>query len=137
MLRVSVCQRGFGLLEVVLSTMILSVGLLGGFMVIQNATARSVQGDMNTLATGLANDKMEDVLADKEFKGYGYLEAENYPAEDLDHGFTRIVDVVEVDPQDLQTPVSGSGLKRIEVTVDWGDEAAETVKISTLLTDYE
>lgn len=88
------------------------------------------------MGTQLASDSMESILADKEFMGYGVVADQNYPSEDLDHGFTRTVSVMEVDPADLTTPQMGSGLKKVEVTIDWGDHDNEKVELMTLLGDY-
>lgn len=131
-------QKGFGFLETVLTVTLLSVALLGGMTVMQNAVAKSVTGDMNTVATEAASEKLELIMADLNFSGYDEIVTENYPSEDLQdlYSLTRQVIVTEVG-QDLQTAQAGSGLKRVDVYVSWGDNASQRVKVSTVMADYQ
>lgn len=130
-------QKGFSLLENMLAATILAFALLGGMTVMQNATANTVNGDLGTIATEHANEKIEMVIADKTYSGYDYLDTDNYPVEE-DVGIyemTRTVTITEVDPDDLTTSMEGSGVKKVEVSVVWGSAAYQTVSISTLVSD--
>lgn len=132
-------QRGHSIFETVLSVSIVAGGLLGGMSVMQNSTLTSQNGDRATVGGELASESMESILADKEFLGYGVVAAENYPNEELAapfSGFTRTVTVTEVSLSDLTTPQVGSGVKKVAVTVDWGDGDDEKVQLMTLLGDY-
>ncbi|MBF0105102.1 MAG: prepilin-type N-terminal cleavage/methylation domain-containing protein [Deltaproteobacteria bacterium] len=133
-------QKGFSLIEAIFATTILAVGLVGGMLTLQNSTLHTVNADFSSIATQLANEKIEAILADKEYLGYGYLDAEaNYPAEQLAedfNAFERFVTITEVDPDDLTEPQEGSGVKKINVVVNWGEKDYQTVTVTTLVTDY-
>lgn len=132
-------HKGFTLLENILSMVIISIGLMGTMIVMQNAALNTVQGDMNTIATQYANEKVEEILADDTFQGYDYLQDGNYESEVIDgYDMNRSVQIVEVNSDDLTTVEEGSGLKKVTVTVYWDDgEADEQVIVSTLISDYE
>lgn len=131
-------QKGFTLVESIMTTVLLGVGLLGGMMVMQNSVLHTVKGDMSTIATQLASEKVESILADKAFNSYEYLDSDNYDTEQLDtYNMTRWVSIVEVSGEDLETPSEGSGMKKVDVTVAWGDTSAEQVVVTTLISSYE
>lgn len=132
-------QKGFSMIETVLTSMILAVGLVGGLLVFQNASANTLYSDFTTIATQSANEKLEEVMADKEFSGYAIVTEANYPSENLStpYEMTRTVSVLEVSASDLVTPDSGSGLKKVDVSVCWGDcSSSHTATVSTLIADY-
>ena len=132
-------QKGFTVVENILASIILSVGLLSGLMAMSNATSHTLRGDMNTVATQLANEKIEQILADKSFVNYEYLSTGNYQDEILSDAYymQRSVVITEVNTDDLSTPEEGSGMKKVAVTVSWGNGAAEEVVVSTLISDYQ
>lgn len=126
------------MLEGTFSTMLLAVGLLGGMAVMQNVTATTLNGDMNSIAIQLANEKIEEVMADKTFQGYASVLDEKYPKEDLSapyQGFSRSVTVTEVDDGDLITEEPNSGLKRVDVTVSWGGD--DSITVTSMVGDYK
>lgn len=126
------------MLEGTFSTMLLAVGLLGGMAVMQNVTATTMNGDMNSIAIQLANEKIEEVMADKSFQGYNVVADENYPGEELEapyQGFSRNVTVTEVNSGDLTTEEVGSGLKKVDVTVSWGN--GDSVTVNSMVGDYQ
>ena len=132
-------QKGFSLVEAVLSTVVLGVGLLAGLMVFENASANTLYSDFTTVATQTANEKLEEIMADKESSGYASITESNYPDEDLTtpYALTRDISIYEVSSSNLNTPSAGSGLKRVEVSVCWDDcSSSHSVTVSTLLADY-
>lgn len=136
------CEKGFTILETILTTTILAAGLMGGMVVMQNAVARTANGDLNTIATQKANEKIEEILADNQFRGFDYITDGNYDGETLEeYSFSRTVNVTEVSSDDLTSAEEGSGLKKVDVTVSWGSDNAnadhQQVTVSTLLSDYE
>lgn len=131
------CQRGITLIEAVLTTVILSMALFGGMIVMQNASISSVERDLRTQAIYLAQEKIEIVLADTQSFGYNYITTANYPTETLSGSFNRTIQIFEVDKENLITPASNSGLKKINVTVNWGGQAYQTVIHSTLIANLE
>lgn len=133
-------ERGFSLIEAILSTLILSVSLAGGMLVMQNVSRHAMTGELNTTAIQLANEKMDMIMADKEFKGYDYLISENYPTE-TELGttgvFTRQVSIMEVSRDNFNMPQVGSGLKKVDVIVSWGLQSGSSVTLSTLLANVD
>lgn len=131
---------GFSLLENILATVLVAIGLMGGLLALQNSTLHTVNSDLSSIATQLANEKVEAILADKEYLGYDYLVAEsNYPTEQLADdlsGFERTVTIMEVSAEDMTTPEEGSGVKKVNVVVNWGNKDYQTVSVTTLVTDY-
>lgn len=135
-------QNGFSLIEGVLATMLLSFSLSGGVFMMQNTMKNSISSDYRIIATQLANEKIETILADKALDlGYNGITSDAYQSESLSYGnnnsaFARSVSVTEVAENDLTTPEEGSGMKKVEVTVSWGQESNEQITVSTLLTNY-
>lgn len=132
-------QRGFTLIETILTIVLLSFGLIGGLTLFRNSTENSLTKDYRVIASQLASEKIESILLDKEFQGYDTITEANYPDENLadPYGeFSRSVTIQEVDPDDMTTPSAGSGYKRIDVDVTWGAEGYQTITVSTLVTDY-
>ncbi|MBF0104327.1 MAG: hypothetical protein HQM16_03260 [Deltaproteobacteria bacterium] len=130
-------QKGFSLLENILAAVLLSACLFGGMTVMQNVTANSVNIDLSSIATELANEKVEMVIADKTYNGFDVVET-NYYQQETDLGayaMTRFVTVTEVDPDDLTTGVEGSGVKKVDVTVSWGSADHQRITVSTLISD--
>jgi len=132
-------QKGFTCIETILTTVILSVGLMGSMMVMHNATANTVNNDFSTVATQLANEKIEQILADKQFISFASITNDNYPNEVVTdvYNMSRTVSVTEVNSENLSVPEAGSGLKSVAVTVSWGDQDYQFVTVTTLLADYQ
>lgn len=131
-------QKGFTILESILTTALVAVGLMGGMLTMQNATLNTVNGDMNTVATQLASEKVDVIMADKSYNGYEFVSAENYPTEDLTapYNMDRTVTVTEVNAEDLNTPEIGSGVKKVAVTVSWGEKDNQSVTMISLVSNY-
>lgn len=132
-------QSGFTFLEIVLTTSLLAVGFWGGFALLQNTTNNSLENDLRVMASQLASQKIETIIADKSFVSYDWVDPNNYPPENLAapySGFTRTVDVLEVSPNDLSTAQPGSGYKKVDVIVSWGNLPSEAIRVTTLLTNY-
>ncbi len=130
-------QCGSSLIDVVLTTLVLGTALFGGILAMQTVTAHSVNGDLNSIAVQFANEKIEAIMADAEYKGYEAVVDANYSSENIpDHyNMTRSVGIVEVSESDLSTPAAGSGLKKIDVTVTWGVGEYQTVTLTTMVAE--
>jgi len=137
MLKFLKSNKGFTIIENILTVTVVALGLMGGMIVMQNATAKTVNNDMTTIATQVANEKIEAIMADKEFSGYTTIIEDNYPTEGLSdpYNFTRTTDINEVNAEDLTTSEESSGMKKVVVTVSWGDEDYHKVSVSTLVAD--
>lgn len=132
-------KKGFTLLEAVLAVLILGIGFFSSMLLIENISISTINTDRNIVSAQLANEKIETIIADKKFKGFSYVDTANYPMETLAGpyaGYKRKVFVSEVQPGDLFTPMPGSGIKRVLVTVFWGSTAAEQVTITGMVSKY-
>lgn len=89
-----------------------------------------------TVATQIANEKLEEILADKAYRGYSYvIDSANYPEEIIQGEITRSVVVTEVSDTDFNTAEEGSGLSKVDVVVKWAKD--EEVVLTTLVSDYD
>ena len=132
-------QKGFTFIEAILTTVLLACGLSGGYAMMHNSINYSLDNDHLVIGSQLANEKLQEVIADKTFTGYDAITQNNYQQESLNgaySGFTRTTTVTEVDPADLTTLDAGSGYKKVDVTVSWGNENGQTVEVSTMLSDH-
>lgn len=136
-------ENGFSLVEASMSTVILGFAFMVGVATMNNATIASANLDSQVIASQLANEKVEMILADNYLKQakYAYITEANYPDENLNYGnsnnaYKRSVDVTEVSPNDLSAAQANSGMKRIDVTVSWGNQGYQKVKVTTLVTQY-
>lgn len=132
-------QSGFAFVEAVLATVILGSVMWGSLVMIANASVQSSTNDRTMIASQLAAQKLENILSDKIFEGYKDLSNAKYPDESLDgvyEGFNRSVDITEVSSDDLVTPQSGSGCKKISVKVYWGDSSEDQVTVEMLVGEY-
>ncbi len=129
-------QNGFTVVETILSTSIMALGFMGGMAVMQNSVAGTVKGDRSTMAIQIAQEKVEEILADNQFRGYDFAsDSTNYDSESLDGGYVRSVSLTEVDPNDFSVASPGSGLSNVTVTVIWGNAYGQTVSYSTLIAE--
>lgn len=131
---------GFTLIEAISSIVILTIALPPMLWAIRDSHVRRVNPMMSSKARWLAAEKLEDIIADRHSttRGYSYLVAGNYPAENPVSGFigfTRSVAFAETGA-DLVT--AGTGYKRATVTVSWTDATAtaRSLSLSTVVTDY-
>ncbi len=107
---------------------------------VRQAHLQRVGPVMASKARWLAQEKLEDIIADRNSstRGYTYVVQSNYPAEPTISGFpgfSRSVSLAETNA-DLTTP--GSGYKKVTVTVTWTDASAtsRSLAVTTVLTDY-
>lgn len=105
--------------------------------------ASSMQSEKRTLASFLARQKMEIVMADKKVRqnGYAYVVNANYPAEASlaapFASFSRSTNIVEVRSNDLATPQAGTGYKSVSVTVTWQEGGQNRqLQLTTLMTQW-
>lgn len=139
-------DRGFSLLELIITIIVVSIGVLGLIAALSFTTGRSINAEMMTTATVLAQERMEQLIAEKRANGYS--------APSLDIGtttdpplaapyadYTRTVEICHVDVNlgspDCTAPSVETGYKRITVTVtNTRLPAASTVQVVTVVTDY-
>ncbi len=132
-------RTGFTLIELVLTIVVISVGLLGVLALFENAVRGAALADINVIAAHLAREKLEQIVHDKVRFGYAALDETLYPAESFSGDFSsyaRSTTIDEVSNADFLTPEVASGYKRVEVTVSWGAAANMHITIPTVLADY-
>ncbi len=119
-------QRGFTLIEAILVVTLVSIMGVALANLFTVGLRQSVHADFMTTAVGLANEKMEQILADKSGKGYPFIVADNYPAEwtlpDFP-GYARTVSIQD------------TGEYKV-VTVTVTHDKMVPVKLTTFLTNY-
>lgn len=123
--------RGFTIVESILSTVVVGIGLTGGMVAMSNVMVNVVQRDMRTIGSQLAQEKMEMVLSDHHNHGYNAIVPSHEKLTGDFAAFKRYVLVYEVSSQDLSTPKKGSGLKKVDIIVKWSQK--EFIKLSTLV----
>lgn len=133
-------HRGFTLIEAIACVVMLAALIPPTLWAIRESHRQRVNPMLASRARWLATEKLEDVIADRHSttRGYGYLVSGNYAAESSISGFpgfTRQVAFVETAANLVS---SGTGYKRITVTVNWTDAAgtARSLAIATVVTDY-
>ncbi|MFH1581821.1 MAG: prepilin-type N-terminal cleavage/methylation domain-containing protein [Pseudomonadota bacterium] len=117
-------NSGFTLMEVLVAMLILSVGLLGMAALITGIINSNKLSNRISVATVLAQDKMEDI------KRIGYDNAvggtEDYDTISDYSLYKRITNVATGDP--------AAGLKKITVTVYWESDD-HSVVLNTILAE--
>ena len=132
-------SKGYTVIELLLTVVIISVGMVGIMSLFENATKGALQADLNIIAANLCRERLEIIVSDKAAYGYASILSESYPDENFSSDFsvyTRNIVVTEVGSSDLLTESIGSGYKRIDVTVRWGSENSQKVSIPTVLSEY-
>lgn len=132
--------RGFTLIELILTTVVVSGGFFGLLTTFDAANRGAIQGQAHQAAVYLAQERLEQMTADKYYRGYGYLVPGNYPASEAvtvgSHQYTRLITITEVSGTDLTTAVQGSGYKRVAVTVSWPGGATNQLTLETVMGQY-
>lgn len=125
-------KKGFTLIGLVISIIIISICSIPIAIMYQQASLGSFQTRAITIATALAEEKMEEVLR------LGYLgisdAAGNFLTPFQDYSYQVIVHYVEA--EDLDTPVDPTvtGYKNIELQVN--HSAMGSIKLNSLLTNF-
>ena len=132
-------HQGFTLIEVVITIVLLAI-ITSGIMAMFTTFSQS-NGDPSviTQATELAQEKLDQIIADKNntVSGFNYVVNASYPAENPVAGFTgfnRSVNIIFVNTGTLNNTAGGiTNYKNITVTVS---SKAGSVTTSTLLGSY-
>ena len=119
-------SRGFTLIEMIMVIVFLSVALLATMNMMSTSVSGSMNIELINTATDLANEKMEEIFADKKSKGYGYVQQNNYQSESNPNGFSGFTRLVEISSQ--------SNSKRIRVRVTHPD--LQDIVLEAYITNY-
>lgn len=132
---------GFTLVEAVITLVLISGGILGVLHLFEQNVRSANNMEHTARASYLAQERLEQIVQDKEYLGFDTIVAVNYPTnENLTAqgfgGYTRTVNILEVNANDLTSPAPppGSGYKRITVSVQVA--GGDTVTLTTLLTRW-
>lgn len=127
-------KEGFSLVELVIVLILISVGLVTLLLVLQNASVNNATAHIMTVAGGLAEGKIEEILADRRNRSFAYIDNSNYPQESFD-GYNIDVDIYYVDRDNLNLQTGETDYKRAEVTVSKTASDAEVV-LATVVSNY-
>lgn len=140
-------NRGFTLIEAVLSLAVMAMGLLGVLYAFHGMGSSSVLADQTVTATNIARGAIEKVIAKRDASGYASALAAisggtfnqnpvtNYAP------FILSVAAYEVDPDDdgstddFLDASPGSGYARVTVTVTW-NSGTKSINLVTLIANY-
>ena len=130
-------KKGISLIEAVLTVFVLAIGFMSSMQAIQQIVSSSNFSDREIVAVQLAAGKLEGILADNKFRGFGYIIPANYPDETLTGtyaGYRRKTNIFQVAPgflNDVAAP--GQVLKHIDVKVYYGPNEVDSVTITELV----
>lgn len=132
--------EGFTFIEAILAMLIIGIGCTGLMTAFTVVNWQSGNTQMTVTAALLAQEQMERIVADKLYRGYQFIVPNNYPSPQVlpvpFERYSRTIVIREVAPGDLRTNQGGSGLKRVDITMQWGAAATQQVQLSTLVSSY-
>ncbi len=118
-------NRGFTMLEILIATVILTIGLLG----VAGLTIGTIKGNLYsknvTTATVISQGRLEDIQRD----GYIGATTTNFPAGPDAIAMGGVIFSMETDIQD---PAPDQNMKIVTVTTSW-DNNTRSVVLSTIL----
>lgn len=133
-------RRGGTLIEAISAIVIASVAFPPMLWALQGAHTTRVDPELAIRARWLAGEKLEDIIADRHSstRGYAYVVESNYPTEPSVGGFSNYSRSVSIAETGVSLSGSGTGYKRVTVSVGWTDGRAQprTYSVSTILTSY-
>jgi prepilin-type N-terminal cleavage/methylation domain-containing protein len=132
-------ERGFTLIEIVITLVVLSIAAVGVLTVFSTGTMGSADPLIANTAAHLAQEKMDSIVGDRASFGYSWITASRYPAENpvaAAPSYNRSVQVICVTNTDLSTSVScPQQYERVTVTVT-PIAGSAAVSLSTVFANY-
>ncbi len=132
-------EKGFSFLEALFALLILSVGFSGILSLYSLMNENTSNDELKLVASKLASEKIEQVLANKANLGYSNISTgTTTDAITYDNlNFSRQTNINYVESTDLST-VSGSdtGFKKIDVTVNWSNGSNQNVTVQSLISNH-
>jgi prepilin-type N-terminal cleavage/methylation domain-containing protein len=130
-------KKGFGLLEIIISMTILSVGIVGVFSAFPRGVAIEKNSEQSTIANHLAQMKIEwfsNLHYDEITVGVqeNNVRVEQDQTSNL-YSFFR-TSTVELIDQNFNPSASDMGLKKITVTISWNSvfQSTKSISLSTI-----
>lgn len=140
-------KDGFTLIEIILAIIIISIGVLGLVSAISFTSSKGINAEVITTAHVLAQECMENLIAEKRANGYGAGPLAigttiDPPACPAFTGYPRTVEICNVDGNlanpDCTAPDNVSGYKRITVSINYtglADLPTPVVSLVSVVTD--
>lgn len=125
-------KNGFTLIELIISIIVISICVIPIAVMYQQALQGSLETKVLTVATSLAEEKMEEILR-LGYSGISNVGLNNFPKPFDDYNYEVIVHYVEASDLDTSVDPTETDYKNIEVQVT---HAIQTVTLTSLLTDY-
>jgi prepilin-type N-terminal cleavage/methylation domain-containing protein len=124
-------ERGFSLIEIIVTLVVLSIAVIGVLSVFTTGTSRSADPLILNQAAALAQEKMDEAIALRKSGGFAAVGAAGgaFPAPFDAYNWARVVDC---DPTFVPCPAQ---YQRVTITVSW-NAGAESVSLVTLIADY-
>lgn len=135
-------RRGFTFIEAIVLMFVIGIGAVGLMTALTAAGRQLNDGNMTITATALAQEQIDRIVADRTLRGYPIVTQNTYVSPEVlgapFNGFTRVTTIREVRADDFTRELAGSGVKRAEVEVRWGNanQPGGQIHITTLLTQY-
>ncbi len=135
--------HGFSVIEALIAMAVLSFGMVSLMTIFAQVTRSSMDDELMAVASRLASQKIEEVLATKAAggtSGYSNIStgtvADNVTYDSMP--YTRTTDIYWVAANGNFQTVSQSdtGLKRIDVTVSWDNGSSQSLRLSSLISSY-
>lgn len=131
--RTAARQKGFTLIELVLVIVIITVASMPLFSLFTQATSSLLSNEDLQAAVQLAQEKAEDVLAQRRNQGFASVATGTTPEAGVYNGFNRTTVITQPSPAPAGCP-GGSICNDVVVQVDKG--GAVLAEIRLLLVDY-
>lgn len=133
-------RTGFTLIETIIAVVVLSIAVPSMLWSIQAAHKQRIDPMRTSKARWLAQEKLEDIIADRHSttRGYSYVITGNYPAETPVSGYAAFNRSVTVSETAADLVSAGTGYKKATVTVTWNDSKGQSrsLALATVVTDY-
>jgi len=114
---------GFTLIEILVAMVVFSIASLGLAMGVTSVMRSNQRSYLASIATNLAQDKLEELKASPASVGPCTENCDNPKPETNGVEFTRTWNVVD------NSPVTG--VKQIDVTVEWNDHTTHSFTVSS------
>jgi len=131
-------KKGFSLLELTITIIVLAIGLVTLLGVVKYVTINSSKNHVNTVSGWLCEDKLEEELKARYDSGFSALSTGTTTESPVSgfSGYTRETTIGYVDISDLTAIIGGpTDYKRIEVEVN-GFGSPTSITVSAVVSDY-